>query len=76
MAPTQKAAYASNGYNLQRFDGGGGTFRQDFKDIAFGDTTIEDYVSIDPDRVYGMNPAEVDVYELKKFGAFAEDGLK
>ena len=73
-SPTNKAGFMSNGYNLLRYEGGGGTLRMDFKDVQFGDLAWEDYVAIDPDRTYGINPAEINVYELKKFGAYAEDG--
>lgn len=73
-SPTQIAAFMSNGYNLQRFDGGGGTLRMDFKGVQFGDTNWEDHVAIDPDRAYGINPGDIDIYELRKFGAYAEDG--
>lgn len=73
-SPTNKAGFASNGYSLLRYEGGGGTLRMDFKDVQFGDLSWEDYVAIDPDRTYGINPNEINVYELKKFGAYAEDG--
>lgn len=73
-SPTQKAGFMSNGYNLIRFQGGGGTMRQDFKDVNFGDLEWEDHIAIDPDRAYGINMADIDIYELKKFGAYAEDG--
>lgn len=52
--------------NLQRFDGGGGTLRMDFTDVKFGEgITWETHVAIDPDRCYGVNPAEINVYELR-----------
>lgn len=38
------------------------------------DRTWEDHVAIDPDRAYGIDLRYIDLYELKKFGAYAEDG--
>jgi hypothetical protein len=73
-SPTAVAGFMSNGYNLIRYEGGGGTLRMDFKDVQFGDRTWEDHVAIDPDRAYGIDLRYIDLYELKKFGAYAEDG--
>ena len=74
---SNNAAYMSNGYNLQRFDGGGGTLRMDFTDVKFGEgITWDTHIAIDPDRCYGVNPARIDVYELMKFGAYARDTLQ
>jgi hypothetical protein len=73
-SPTAVAGYMSNGYNLQRFDGGGGTYRADFKDVQFGDLRWETHVAIDPDRTYGIDLRYIDIYELMRFGAYAKDG--
>ncbi len=63
--------------NLQRFDGGGGSLRMDFTDVKFGEgITWDTHVAIDPDRCYGVNPADINVYELMKFGAYARDTLQ
>jgi len=52
--------------NLQRFDGGGGTLRMDFTDVKFGEgITWDTHVAIDPDRCYGVNPNDINVYELR-----------
>lgn len=74
-SPTQVAAYASNGYNLIRFNDTPGVFKQDFKSVEFGDRQWEDHVAIDPDRTYGIDLRYIHVYELMKFGAYAQDGL-
>lgn len=74
--PTQKAGFMSNAYNLERFQGGGGTLRMDFDDVQFGKGgSWEAFVGIDPDRVYGILEAKVQKFELMKFGAYAKDGL-
>ena len=55
----------SNGYALQRFDGGGGKVRFDWSDVQFGEGVAwETHNAIDPDRCYGINLADINVYEL------------
>jgi hypothetical protein len=39
------------------------------------DRQWEDHVAIDPDRTYGIDLRFIDVYQLMKFGAYAQDGL-
>lgn len=64
-SPTARAGYASNGYNLVRFNDNPGVYKNDFKDVAFGGAdNWEDHVSIDPDRTYGVHMKYIDVYQL------------
>lgn len=74
-SPTQVAAYMSNGYNLIRFNDSPGVMKMDFKGVEFGDRQWEDHVAIDPDRTYGIDLKYIDIYQLMKFGAYAQDGL-
>ena len=74
--PTQKAAFMSNAYNLERFQGGGGgVLRMDFDDVKFGKGSWDDYVGISPDEIIGECDGTIKKFELKKFGAYSQDGL-
>lgn len=74
---TSPLAQARSNKACQRFDGGGGTLRMDFTDVKFGEgITWDTHVAIDPDRCYGVNPNDINVYELMKFGAYARDTLQ
>jgi hypothetical protein len=72
-----KSAFASNGYNLSRFnEPGGKTYRADFPQVAFGDTNWDEpHIAIDPDRLYALDFGDIDCYELKKFGSYDADGM-
>lgn len=74
-SPVQWDLYSRLGFNLVRFNGGGGTFRQDFDKIQHGNSSWIVDVDCDDNRLYGIDTSCFKRYVLKPFGTFRDDGL-
>lgn len=74
-SPAQQEAFLQQGYNLIRFQGGGGSMQMDFDKAKFGNHEWIEAVDCPDDRIYGLFFDAFRQYPLKKFGRYNDDGL-
>ncbi|HYL99390.1 MAG TPA: hypothetical protein VEZ90_10585 [Blastocatellia bacterium] len=71
----QPQKYKMQGYGQIRYQEGGGTYRGEFKDVAFYDWEKIESTDLEDSDIYGVYWDDLMRFDMKPFGPYDEDGM-